>query len=233
MQDERKSSVAVTGGGYLKGAVAGIICSAALLYVLNISGAIIVSSSGDASLVSLLHWCHGNLGFSIIPFALIAAGYFFYLVKLLRHLGNWENASNGNSVSGRVICATEEKIDLLINIFFGIGVIWTAIGMRNALLVSLGSMDAETAARKGAFSILTQLVDGGILLSLSTTIVGGIGGYVMRMIKAWTAGPQLTAFFEKEQLNQHQGVIERLDHIAGILDKMSILEKAPVKVTER
>ena len=68
--------------------------------------------------------------------------------------------------------------------------------MRNALLVSLGSMDAETAARKGAFSILTQLVDGGILLSLSTTIVGGIGGYFMRMIKAWTAGPGSTLFLK-------------------------------------
>ena len=199
-------------GGYVKGALAGIVCSAIVLYTLSISGVIIVSSSGRFSLVAMLQWCHENLGFSIVPFSMIAAGYLFYLLKLLRLL------KQETTVSAREICAVEEKIDLLITIFFGIGVIWTAIGMRNALLVSLGSMDAETAARKGAFSILTQLVDGGILLSLSTTIVGGIGGYFMRMIKAWTAGPQLNAFFEGEQLIQHRELIDRLDRVADLLE---------------
>ncbi len=189
-----------------------MICSAIVLYALNISGVIIVSSSRGLSLVSMLQWCHGNLGFSIIPFVMIAVGYVFYILKLVRLLGREP------TVSAREIGAVEEKIDLLISIFFGIGVIWTAIGMRNALLVSLGSMDAETAARKGAFSILTQLVDGGILLSLSTTIVGGIGGYFMRMIKAWTAGPQLNAFFDGEQLIQHQALLDRLDRIASLLE---------------
>ena len=206
-------------GGYVKGALAGMICSAIVLYGLNISGVIIVSSSGGLSLVSILQWCHGNLGFSIIPFSMIALGYALYLYKLLQLLG-------GETVSAREICAVEEKIDLLISIFFGIGVIWTAIGMRNALLVSLGSMDAEMAARKGAFSILTKLVDGGILLSLSTTIVGGIGGYFMRMIKAWTVGPQLNAFFDGEQLIQHQELLHRLDRVAFLLENNT--SEAPV-----
>ena len=206
--------------GYVKGALAGIICSAVVLYGLNSFGFIIVSASGGGSLISILQWCHGNLGFSIIPFFMIAVGYVFYLYKLIHLLGQ-------ETVSAREICAVEDKIDLLISIFFGIGVIWTAIGMRNALLVSLGSMDAETAARKGAFSILTQLVDGGILLSLSTTIVGGIGGYFMRIIKAWTAGPQLNAFFDGEQLQQHRGILERLDRIALFLEKNASETNSP------
>lgn len=206
----KKDSTGVA--GYIKGALAGMICSAIVLYTLNISGVIIVSASGRFSLVSMLQWCHENLGFSIVPFSMIAVGYLFYLCKLLRLL------KRETMFSAREVCAVEEKIDLLITIFFGIGVIWTAIGMRNALLVSLGNMDAQTAARKGAFSILTQLVDGGILLSLSTTIVGGMGGYFMRMVKAWTAGPQLNAFFEDEQLIQHQELLDRLDRVAALLE---------------
>ena len=216
MKGKKENTVS---GGYIKGALVGMICSAVVLYALNMFGVIIVSSSGGLSLVSILQWCHGNLGFSIIPFSIIAVGYVLYLYKLVQLLG-------GETVSARDVCAVEEKIDLLISIFFGIGVIWTAIGMRNALLVSLGSMDAETAARKGAFSILRQLVDGGILLSLSTTIVGGIGGYFMRMIKEWTAGPQLNAFFDDEEITHHQGILDRLDRIAVLLEKNT--PEAPV-----
>jgi hypothetical protein len=196
---------------YVKGALSGMISAVAILYTLNISGLIVVSSMGSFSLVPLLQWCYENLGLSVIPFSLIAAGYVFYLKKLVRLL-------EANNASSRDICAAEEKIDLLMNIFFGIGVIWTAIGMRNALLSALGNMDAEIAAQKGAFSILTQLVEGGILLSLSTTIVGGIGGYFMRMVKAWTAGPKLNAFFDAQLTAQNQDVLTRLDRIALLLE---------------
>ena len=196
---------------YVKGALSGMISAVAILYILNISGLIVVSSMGGFSLVPLLQWCYENLGLSVIPFSLIAAGYVFYLKKLVRLL-------EANNASSRDICAAEEKIDLLMNIFFGIGVIWTAIGMRNALLSALGNMDAEIAAQKGAFSILTQLVEGGILLSLSTTIVGGIGGYFMRMVKAWTAGPKLNAFFDAQLTAQNQDVLTRLDRIALLLE---------------
>ena len=36
-------------GGYIKGTLAGVICSAIVLYTLNISGVIIVSSTGRFS----------------------------------------------------------------------------------------------------------------------------------------------------------------------------------------
>ena len=39
------------------------------------------------------------------------------------------------------------------------------------------------------------MVDGGILLALSTTIVGGIGGYLMRAGKSVWLGQELAALY--------------------------------------
>ncbi|WP_049785017.1 hypothetical protein [Desulfotalea psychrophila] len=197
-------------GSYLAGMMLGVISVAALIYILNISGTVAISSTNSLSLIPVLYWCHDNLGFSIIPFALIACLYILYLFRLQRAL-------DSTATSPEKIYPLEEKIDLLITLFFGIGVIWTAIGMRNALLVSLGSLDADTAAQKGAFSILKELIDGGILLSLSTTIVGGIGGYLMRMIKAWMLGSKLYKFAIGQQLSEHLEIIAKLDNIASLL----------------
>ncbi|MGB1142748.1 MAG: hypothetical protein ACPG1A_17745, partial [Halioglobus sp.] len=56
----------------------------------------------------------------------------------------------------------DQNLDLCATLFFGIGVIWTAIGMRDALLHALG--DGGAVASLGAFAVLERLVDGGILL---------------------------------------------------------------------
>jgi len=196
---------------YLKGALVGMVSALVLLYLLNITGFIAVSAMGGFSLVPFLQWCYSNLGLSVIPFSAIGLAYGIYLKKFLSFL-KIENPE------AKAVFALEEKIDLLINIFFGVGVIWTAIGMRNALLASLGNMDAETAAQKGAFYILTQLVEGGILLSLSTTIAGGVGGYVMRLVKAWGAGSLMNAFMDRQADEQSREVLDRLDRIAGLLN---------------
>lgn len=87
----------------------------------------------------------------------------------------------------------EQLLDLCSSLFFGIGVIWTAIGMRDALLFALG--DPGGAADQGAFAVLQRMVDGGILLALSTTIVGGIGGYLMRAGKSVWLGQELAALY--------------------------------------
>nr|WP_321395908.1 hypothetical protein [uncultured Desulfobacter sp.] len=197
---------------YATGAAAGIIFTAAALYMLNMAGVIAVSSPNGISIVPMLRWCYENLGLSLVPFVLVTVAYCVYLKKLSVLL------NTPNPVSSKVF-VLEEKIDLLTTIFFGIGVIWTAIGMRNALLAALGNMDAQTAAQKGAFYILTQLVEGGILLSLSTTIVGGIGGYIMRLIKSWVTGPRLTAFFDSQTEAQARQVLDRLDNIARLIQE--------------
>ncbi len=195
---------------YLLGIFSGAASAVVVIYVLNVSGVMAVSSSEGIHLTTILRWFYQNLGLSIIPFALIAAGYSYYLNKLVHLLKT-------DSATAREIFTTEEKIDLLMNIFLGIGVIWTAIGMRNALLASLGNMDAGMAAQKGAFYILTQLVEGGILLSLSTTIAGGLGGYTMRVVKAWSTGQQLNDFMDAQVTTQRQDILDRLDRIALLL----------------
>jgi hypothetical protein len=85
--------------------------------------------------------------------------------------------------------------DIWTTLFFGTGVIWTAIGMRSALIFALG--DPEATVQQGAFAILERMVDGGILLALSTTIFGGIGGYAMRVYKAMTLGTLLQRHYDR------------------------------------
>jgi len=67
--------------------------------------------------------------------------------------------------------------------------------MRSALLFALGEPDATVQA--GAFDVLKRMVDGGILLALSTTIFGGIGGYLMRVYKSMTLGAELQHQYDK------------------------------------
>jgi hypothetical protein len=61
--------------------------------------------------------------------------------------------------------------------------------MRSALIFALG--DRDVALQAGAFAMLERMIDGGILLALSTTIFGGIGGYLMRVYKTVTLGSRL------------------------------------------
>jgi hypothetical protein len=61
--------------------------------------------------------------------------------------------------------------------------------MRSALIYALG--DREVALQEGAFAMLERMIDGGILLALSTTIFGGVGGYLMRVYKTVTLGAKL------------------------------------------
>ena len=83
--------------------------------------------------------------------------------------------------------------DVWTSLFFGVGVIFTAIGMRGALVEAL----SDNAS--GGVQVLERMVDGGILLALSTTIVGGVGGYLMRAWKALSTGAQLARYYEREQ----------------------------------
>ena len=85
--------------------------------------------------------------------------------------------------------------DVWTSVFFGVGVIWTAIGMRGALVQALAG-DADPG---GGVEVLERMVDGGILLALSTTIFGGVGGYLMRVWKTLTVGSELKRYYEREQ----------------------------------
>jgi hypothetical protein len=79
--------------------------------------------------------------------------------------------------------------------------------MRSALLFALG--DPDVASQAGAYAVLQRLVDGGILTALTTTIVGGIGGYLMRVVKSSLLGTRLSRYYE-EQEQHHTGRVEAL-----------------------
>ncbi len=170
---------------FLKGVIAGalgtLIGGAASLYVLARTGVIRFSDTTVSSPGEWLQWAYTNLGSSIPVFALLLLAYFLTLGRLRNAL---DNARPINQ-----IVQLDHLTDIWTTLFFGTGVIWTAIGMRSALIFALG--DRHAALQQGAFAMLERLVDGGILLALSTTIFGGVGGYVMRVYKTIVLGTRL------------------------------------------
>lgn len=179
-------------------------------YLLDAAGLLAASRSPGPVITDTCQWLYTNLGLSIIPFGLVLL-LFSRQLKCLRRLLHEDDSSPED------VQDAESKVDLLTSVFFGVGVIWTAIGMRNALLAGLGDLNAESAASRGAWFILNQLIDGGILLALSTTIAGGIGGYILRCIKAWLVGPRLHAYYESLAERPHEEVVTELQRISTLL----------------
>lgn len=82
----------------------------------------------------------------------------------------------------------DRLLNMTISLFFGVGVIYTAIGMENALLSALRGVGDGPAL--DAMGIMERLVNGGLLIALSTTIVGGSLGYALRFFKIVLIGPK-------------------------------------------
>ncbi|NNF48708.1 MAG: hypothetical protein HKN65_02550 [Woeseiaceae bacterium] len=173
--------------GLAAGALGTLIGGAAALYVLSRAGILYFEDSAISSPGEWLHWAYTNLGLSIPVFAGLLLAYFVTLGRLRHAL---ETSKPINQV-----VQLDHLADIWTTLFFGTGVIWTAIGMRSALIFALGDRDAAMA--QGAFAMLERMIDGGILLALSTTIFGGIGGYLMRVYKTMTLGSRLTHEYDK------------------------------------
>ena len=160
-------------------------------------------------LAPLWDFAQRNLRGSIVPFALVLLAYAHQLSTLHGLLGM------ANPAVERVV-RHEQLLDLCANLFFGIGVIWTAIGMRDALLFALG--EPGSAASQGAFEVLQRMVDGGILLALSTTIIGGMGGYLMRAGKSVLFGQELAAVYMRSAngpASENLAVLKRIERQLG------------------
>jgi len=127
-----------------------------------------------------------NLQGSIPLFALVVVAYLWQMVALGQLFRTGQPPVD-------LVMRREQLLDLCASLFFGIGVIWTAIGMRGALLFALG--DTSQVAADSGMAVLQRLVEGGILLALSTTIVGGMGGYMMRAGKQLVFGRELAALY--------------------------------------
>ncbi len=194
--------------GAFSGAFAGIAVCLVLLYALNAGGVIILTTPELPTLTQLLNAIYSNLQESLLLFAAVLLLYVVKFRQLQREL-----ALPAPNLQ-RVISA-ENTTDLCANLFFGIGVIWTAIGMRGALVAALSHPVA--AAQEGAFSILQRLVDGGILLALSTTIFGGIGGYIMRSCKTLLLGGTLHSFYLTESRRQGENIHASLLRIEAMV----------------
>jgi hypothetical protein len=177
--------------GFLEGLTAGMFGSAvgtsAILYLLRRQDLISFTSQSLPDLRQWLQWAYANLGSSILVFAALLVAYFFTMARLKRCL------EAGRPVNE--VVQLDHLTDIWTTLFFGTGVIWTAIGMRSALLFAIGDPDATIEA--GAFAVLERLVDGGILLALSTTIFGGVGGYLMRVYKSMTLGALLQQQYDR------------------------------------
>ena len=186
-------------GGFIAGALGALFLGVVLLYGLNMSEVLAISVLDVPSVQRVLSWAYENLRLSVVPFFLTLIFYTGAIWRLKHYLRD-----QGASVEK--IAQADHLVDIWINLFFGIGVIWTAIGMRGALLEGLGNLNAHSAAKLGAFSILQRLVDGGILLALSTTIVGAVGGYLLRLIKSLAVGTQVRIYYNRVAKQQADGV---------------------------
>ncbi len=143
-------------------------------------------------------WVASNLGYSVWPFSAVLLLFALCLERLRARL--MTNAAEHDVV------ALDQLSDIWIQLFIGVGVIWTAVGMRSALQVALA--DPGDALTDSAGSVLEKLVDGGILLALTTTIVGAVGGYLMRLAKTLCLGTALNRFYALRQSADMRELIE-------------------------
>jgi hypothetical protein len=185
--------------GLLLGMTLSFITGLVAVYLLTVLGVMSVSILEVPRIQELFEWSRRNLGLSVLPFGITLGLYIHSLRSMHQRLD--ENPPLEK------ISQLEHLNDVWTSLFFGIGVIWTAIGMRSALLHALG--DPGVATQAGATAVLQRLVEGGILTALTTTIVGGVGGYLMRVIKSSLLGTRLSRFYE-EQEQQHASRVEAL-----------------------
>ena len=213
MIDTKSHTATVFSAGFITGAVGVLVIGAAVFYMLNTSESSIISAPGMPGMQKVLTWIYANLKLSIIPFSFTLLMYGVALIRLMNYLKD-------ERIPVEKIAQGEQQVDIWINLFFGIGVIWTAVGMRGALLEGIGDLNAQSAAQLGAFSILQRLVDGGILLALSTTIFGAVGGYVLRLVKSLAVGIRLKAYYNhlaEQQAASLQKVLQSIETQVGQL----------------
>lgn len=187
---------------------AGIGVVLALIALLLVDPPALTEESSRATLGS---WITLNLGHSVWLFGVVLT---LYLMNLFRLREMLENQPQLNAV-----VELDQLLDVWINLFVGIGVIWTAVGMRSALQSALG--EPGEALVDSAGSVLQKLVDGGILLALTTTIVGAMGGYMMRLGKTMLTGARLNAFYDETQRADLQQLIASTRKIEAQLRRLT------------
>lgn len=193
--------------GFGWGAGTGIVLAFVALLVVDPGFEVAPGSNGGASLGQ---WLDVNLGYSVWLFAVVLTLYVFNLRRLNQLL-------EGESTLKHIV-ELDQLSDVWIHLFVGIGVIWTAVGMRSALQAALG--DPGQALVDTAGSVLQKLVDGGILLALTTTIVGGVGGYLMRLAKTMVVGAALQEYYEQVSRRDTVELVRSTQRIEARLESL-------------
>jgi len=134
-----------------------------------------------------------NLGSSVLFFGLNIAYYIHRYQRLNQQLKQ-------ATPPRHELLHSNALLDFSIQMFLIIGIVYTAIGMRHALLYALG----DSALQSQGSDILRRMVDGGILIALSSTIVGYIGGFVMRYHKKITLEQKLNYVLSQQQIQTQQ-----------------------------
>jgi hypothetical protein len=206
------SSVIVSLASYVIGGIAGFLITLAIFmdpWQLEVFGGELLFEllKGDA-----INWAVSNLGHSVWAF-LTCLGLFQFSLTRLKH----DLDPAGPVPEYTQVVQADQLTDIWIHVFVGVGVIWTAIGMRSALVSTLGVADGLA---NDAGQVLGRLVDGGILLALSTTIVGAIGGYLMRLGKTIYLGAALAEYYQCHDARVLQGGLSQLVEIESLLAQL-------------
>jgi hypothetical protein len=194
------------------GAFGTLTGGAALLYTLARLELIRLQDTAVSTPGAWLEWAYTNLGSSIPVFAVLLLAFFVTLGRLRRFLDDDKPVNQ--------VVQLDHLTEIWTTLFFGTGVIWTAIGMRSALIYALG--DRDVALQQGAFAMLERMIDGGILLALSTTIFGGVGGYLMRVYKTVTLGSRLQHRYDLAARADTSEMRESLQRIERHLNERDI-----------
>ena len=185
---------------FFQGLLSGILISLLVLLVITLylqasEHALTLYPASSGLLYETGNWIIRNLGYSLVPFRVTLILYLYTLRSLSRNLDQEQPVEK--------IAHGEHLLEVWISLFFGIGVIWTAIGMRGALIYALGDV---THAAGSAIQVLARMVDGGMLTALSTTILGGAGGYLMRIGKSLHLGMKLSNYYSRREQQQRQQI---------------------------
>jgi hypothetical protein len=171
----------------------------ALAVVLGVALAFILSVAFGSldQIHGMTAWLSVNLGLSAPLFAALMIMGWSYLESL-------KQALNAHTKAEAQISHLEQRIDLVVALLFGVGVLYTAVGLRGALVQAIDGPSEQSAS-----GMLTALVNGGILSAMTSTVVGGVLGYGLRMLKLFRVGHGLDIYYSEQAL---EGV-ERREHL--------------------
>ncbi len=203
-------------GYLLVGVLIGLVSGFAVVLILVMTGAMDIFSN-IPNIIDALKWIYINLRLTVVVFPIVLIFFFYFLKKLNQALDEQEPSADR-------ISHLNSLVNIFISLFFGVGVIWTAVGMRDALIEAIGNLDEKKAAAMGAWKILSRLVEGGILMALSTTIVGGVGGYLMRIYKTVRVGQKLNKVLGGRS-DHAERILTSLEEIRDSLVRMGPLAK--------